>query len=157
MTRTRKTTESTELPKGVTKYDLEYPKYDARLKVKGRKEPGGYKDPSVPMTPGGYDSTLTFIESGRIGWVVATLSINARTNRTYAVDLEGSVFTVGNPASRVVTVHVKESRAKALTPWIEAHKKGLEIAGNVRDRIGSRRAEGQEKRARGLSSWRWDS
>lgn len=126
----------TEFPEGVVKADTQYPKWRENNPVK-------------------VVETLTFIRSERFGWVVTTLAINARQNRYYAATLDGETCTVGNPKSQLLTVYVKESRATQLSEWIKASKAGEERAGEIRDRIGSRRAEGQERRARGETYWRW--
>ena len=130
------TAKQTALPEGVLKTDLEYPKWDSKDKLV---------------------ETLTFLPSGRFGWAVQTLWINQRENRTYAATMDGSTVRVGNASVQPVTVYVKASRVKALQKWLDARQAGLDRAGEVRDRIGSRRAEGQIKRSQGLSSWRWDS
>jgi hypothetical protein len=48
------------------------------------------------------------------------------------------------------------SRLKSLKPFLELRLKGQGDAGQIRDRISSRRAQGQVMRAEGRSSWRWD-
>ena len=130
------TAEQTALPEGVTNSDLVYPKWDSKEKVIYH---------------------LTFIPSGRFGWAVQTLWINQRQNRSYAATLDGKIITAGNQGVKLLHVYVRESRVKHFQKWLDAHQKGLQDAGDIRNRIGSRRAEGQLKRAQGLSSWRWDS
>lgn len=136
MARKQVTAEKTDLPKGVKATDTQYPKYN-------EKKPDRYID------------ELRFLYSDRFGWVVQTLSINARQNRSYGTPLSGEIVTCGNASSKIISVYVTESRQAHLKEWIDAKAKGMESAGNVRDRIGSRRAEGQVKRSQGLSSWMW--
>lgn len=93
---------------------------------------------------------------GRFGWAVKTLPINARTNRAYGMTVEsGRVVTMGNPGTRIVTLYITEKRKAALQKYIDLHAAGQQDAGAIRDRIGSRRAEGQIRRARGEYSWHW--
>jgi hypothetical protein len=110
----------------------------------------------------GDSGCITFYECERIGWVVATLGIRSgarrgKADRTYAVNLEGRVCRVGmGPhVKSTVRVWVRSSRVAALQKYIDLHRQGLSQAGQVRDRISSRRAEGQIMRAEGRSSWRW--
>lgn len=134
-----KKVEKVELPDGIKAEYLKYPDYK-------NKDEGHLVD------------TLVFLHSDRIGWVVGTLWINQRQNRTYATDINGKIYTCGNPSTNILYAHVTEKRAKdpKVAKWLEAKRKGLEGAGNIRDRIGSRRAQGQVMRAEGRTSWMWD-
>ena len=84
------------------------------------------------------------------GWLIPTLLIRTtrrmdRTNRTYATSLDGRPCRVGMGPHvlRSVAVYVKRSRFVALQPFIDLKNQG-EIASNeIRDRISSRRAQGQ--------------
>jgi len=98
-------------------------------------------------------------------WVIATLSIGSpgrgrRTfeQRTYGITLAGNVCRVGGGPHvlRTVRVYIKESRKVALKPLIDLYDRGMADAGMIRDRIGSRRAEGQLRRANGEHSWYWN-
>ncbi len=50
----------------------------------------------------------------------------------------------------------QHERASALQQFIDLRTKGQAAAGEVRDRISSRRAQGALERAAGNSYWRWD-
>lgn len=121
------------LPPGITKADTEYPR-------------GG----------GHLVDILTFYHSRRFGWCIATLAINSR-GRTYGITLDGKVVSMGGrPDDVVVRVQVTEARKAALQHFLDLKAKGLGNAGDIRDRIGSRRAQGQVERSLGKHSWRWD-
>jgi hypothetical protein len=98
----------------------------------------------------------------RLGWVIPTLLIAASRRhgyaaRTYAVTLDGHLCRVGAGPHvlRTVRVYVTKRRAKMLQKFIDLRQSGKADAGTVRDRISSRRAEGQLRRARGERSWYW--
>jgi hypothetical protein len=123
----------TDLPPGVIASDLRYP------------------------TTGRSVGDLTFYFTNRFGWCVATLSINSR-GRTYGITMDGNIVSMGGrPDDKIVYAYVSEARQAALQKFLDLKAKGLGNAGDIRDRIGSRRAEGQVKRAQGLHSWRWDA
>lgn len=136
----------TELPLGITEADLKYPQHPD--KTCWDAGDGGRVD-------------LYEIQSrrGTTEWVVATLHISKgrKSDRTYGIRMDGTVCRVGAGPHvlRTVRVHVRESRLEALQPLLELHRRGLTEAGQIRDRIGSRRAEGQLRRAQGEVSWRW--
>lgn len=127
-----------DLPPGVLAGDLKWPKYDE----KNRR----------------LDS-LTFLNVTNFGWCLATLAIGGG-GRTYAARVsDGAVVRVGKGPHvlRTIEVHVTEKRAKAgLQKYLDLKVKSLSDAGVIRDRISSRRAEGQLRRGRGELSWRWD-
>ncbi len=97
------------------------------------------------------------------GWVVPTLAISTSRRggfppRTYAVKVsDGGVCRVGaGPhVKKIVTVYVRKSRRKVLQRFLDLREKGKAEAGEVRDRISSRRAEGALRRSRGERSWYW--
>ena len=116
----------------------------------------------------GIESTnsLTFYlctMSGKGGteWIITTLPISkgkrGNADRSYAIALDGKACRVGNGphVKAEVTVYLSTVNWDRLLPYVELYLKGLEQAGMVRDRISSRRAQGQINRANGLSSWRW--
>lgn len=131
-----------ELPKGITAKDLEYPSY----KSKDRAE-----------------HTLTMYYTERMGWIITTLGIKrgraGRADRTYGVTIEGTTCRVGNGPHvlKTITVYVRTSRLKALQRYVDLHNTGAVRANEVRDRISSRRAEGAEKRAKGMRHWMWEN
>ncbi|SHG89211.1 hypothetical protein [Bradyrhizobium erythrophlei] len=124
-------------------------------------------DTAYPKHPKKYDwrkpqpfdvlHTLTLYETERFGWVVTTLHIRNpgsrhRTGaqaRTYGVNAEGQVVTVGlGPhVKRTLTVYVTRARADALKTLTDLHERGLADAGSIRDRISSRRAQGAMRRS----------
>jgi hypothetical protein len=111
------------------------------------------------------DFQLWFVTG--MGWVIPTVlisrqsrrhrNLDAATDRTYAVTLDGKVCRVGaGPhVTEVVHVHVHDSHLKSLQRFIDLKREGAAKAGMIRDRISSRRAEGQLHRAAGERSWRW--
>jgi hypothetical protein len=100
---------------------------------------------------------LTFYKSNRFGWCVATLPINGK-GRTYGMSTEGAIVTMGGrPDDVKVRIYVHDGNRKRLQKYVDLRAKGLGKAGDIRDRIGSRRAQGQEMRAQGRYSWTWDS
>ncbi len=132
---------SGKLPDGVNNADLVWPKP---------------KDPLVHDA--GNRGVLTFVETSGFGWCLATLSITNR-GRTYAVRVaDGSSVRVGSGPHVLCTinVYVRKSRLKALQRYLDLYTAGGQRAGEIRDRISSRRAEGVERRAAGQSYWRWD-
>lgn len=140
-----------KLPLGLTEADLKYPKYDSKDKmVYDVGEHGSY--------------TLYEVSdrNGTVWWAIATLGIakgRGNSDRTYAVKVDnGSLVRVGRGphVKRTVTVYVRQSRAKDLEKLQTLYMSGLTAAGQVRDRISSRRAQGQLMRAEGRSSWLWD-
>lgn len=98
-------------------------------------------------------------------WVIETLLIAragrraaaGATDRTYAITLDGRVMRVGlGPHVRAkVTVYLHQSRRAALQQYIDLHAKGIGDAMRIRDRISSRRAQGQLERMAGNRSWIW--
>lgn len=134
------------LPGGLISSDLEYPEYESGEKI--------------AHTAGDY-GRLTLYNTGRFGWVIATLLISkgkaGRSNRTYGISLNNEIVTVGdnNHTTETLTVYIKESRVDALQTLIDLYSEGMERAGAIRDRRGARRAQGQEMRANGRTSWRW--
>lgn len=129
------------LPEGILESDTKYPKYDPKNRV--------------------IETIRLYDLGGRFGWCIATLPINPRTNRTYGFRVQeggrSDVVTMGNPQTRIVTLYVTQKRQKALQPYLDMYRAGIEQAGAIRDRIGSRRAEGQVRRARGERSWLWSN
>lgn len=127
------------LPPGVKTSDLRYPE-------KGR-----------PV------DTLTFYLCERLGWCIAVLPISRgreRSDRVYGVRCDtGTLCRMGKGphVKKEVTIYIAEDRALPLDRYLKLKRQGEVDANVVRDRISSRRAEGQLHRARGERSWRWDS
>ena len=138
----------TSLPPSVLASDLKWPDYKSKDK---------------PAYDAGDHGSLTFYETKSFGWCIATLRIsNGRRGnpaRTYAVRVsDGAPVRVGNGphVTQTLTVYLRQSRVKSLSRYLDLFNKGSEDAGMIRDRISSRRAQGQVMRAQGRSSWRWD-
>ena len=147
-----------KLPEGILESDLNYPRfvdgvglaYD--LGENGRLE--FYEVKSGRVDRAGCPATF---------WCIATLFIGKgrqHADRTYAVRVDdGSLVRVGKGPHvlRTLVVYVAKDRAEALKKYTDLYVAGSEKAGMVRDRISSRRAQGQLERAAGNRSWRWDS
>jgi hypothetical protein len=118
-----------ELPAGVLKADLQYRKWNPRKK---------YESP--------VSFELWFTE--RFGWVIPTLFIRGarradQQRRTYGVAVNGGeVVTVGlGPhVLETLTVYVYNDRRKALQQYLDLKVSGEGKAGEIRDRISTRRA-----------------
>lgn len=140
MTSAPKSATAPVLPKGIKAGDLKYPK-------------------KAPWSSGNFELWYT----GGMGWVIPTLQISSGSRsaygkRTYAVVVStGQVCRVGmGPhvhAKHVVYVTTKS--ADRLAPFLALREQGQADAGQVRDRISTRRAQGQMHRAAGHTSWRW--
>jgi hypothetical protein len=125
------TAKQSSFPVGVTEADKKYPKK-------------------------GYIGSMEFLQSNRFGWCVKTLPINGR-GRSYGMSAEGTVVTMGGrPDDQPLYIYIHEGNQARLQKWIDLKAKGVGTAGDIRDRIGSRRAQGQVMRAQGRSSWRWN-
>ena len=135
-----KNTKTVELPKGILKSDTKYPSWNPKSKNRQVYDVGNHGE-------------LTFHKTETFGWVIATLPIaNARKDfvaRTYAVSVEPKpystdhqIVTVGNGPHVLSTikVYITTKRLKALQPFIDTYNKGMASAGNIRDRISTRRA-----------------
>lgn len=149
-TATAKTRAAAPLPMGLTDEDLRYPASEDHDYAAGDHG----------------QLTLYEVTDARRGatWVIATLGISksrrGHADRTYGIRVDTqTICRVGNGphVTRTLTVYPRKSRAKVLAPILELYTKGCGEAGLIRDRIGSRRAEGQLRRARGERSWAWDN
>jgi hypothetical protein len=128
-------TKKIDLPKGVKDEDLEYPSFKSKRRVV---------------------ETLKLHYTERFGWCVATLSIRRATgrragtqDRTYAYTLDGKVVRVGlGPhVLRTVDVYVTEKALGRLQYLLDLAQQGEAKAGDIRDRISSRRAQGALRRS----------
>lgn len=138
----RRATATPALPPGITKADI---------------------TPHNVAWVAGSGGTLTFYNTAGFGWCLATLAIAAgrrgQPDRTYAVKLDdGAVVRIGGGPHvlSTVTVYINKGRETALKRYIDLYTEGAGRAGQIRDRISSRRAQGQEMRAAGRRSWQWD-
>jgi len=142
--RTTTTAATTDLPRGVKASDLKSPKIGDLA-----SEVGDW-------------GVLTFYKTQGLGWVIATLKIgggrNGRDDRTYGVIVEtGKQCRVGNGPHVLATVrvYVRQSRVEALKRYIDLYGQGVADSNQIRDRISTRRAQGQLHRAQGRTSWYW--
>lgn len=115
----------------------------------------------------GFDlyNPLLFYHVTGMGWVLTTLQISrARgrqaTDRYYGIRCDNEqVVRVGKGphVTKEVTVYLSPVNFERLKKYIVLFQKGAGRAGTIRDRISSRRAEGQERRANGERSWLWSN
>ncbi len=111
-----------------------------------------------------YDSrSFELWHTSGFGWCIPTLLIGRargrqQQDRTYAVTLEGVVVRIGKGphVTETLVVYVTRASLARLQPFLTLRTEGAAKAGTIRDRISSRRAQGQEERAAGNRSWRWD-
>ncbi len=117
----------------------------------------------LPMT-----LTFYYIPAGRKApeWVLTTLLISRAgrgssvTDRYYSIGVADSkVYTVGRGPHVVaeITVYLSKDNIDRLRKYVDLWRKGMAEAGQIRDRISSRRAQGQVHRAAGRTFWSWDS
>jgi hypothetical protein len=139
------------LPKGIVERDLTYP--DTR---KG----GDYFAKGIDCNDHQFE--IWYVRN--FGWCIPTLDIGGAgrqaTRRTYAVKVDtGNVVRIGKGPHVTAThrVYVRESRLKDLQKFLDLRRKGAGDAGSIRDRISTRRAQGQQERAAGNHYWRWNS
>lgn len=138
-----------DLPPDVTAADLEYPRYEDRAD-------------DVPMD---VHYGLTFYKTTRLGWTLLTLEIRSgkrryrpsTTDRSYGITMDGGLCRVGNGPHVLTTVkvHLTKSNIGRLRKYVDLWTKGMAAAGDTRDRISTRRAQGQAHRAAGRTSWMW--
>jgi len=113
----------------------------------------------------GDHGTLTLYEVRTFGWVIVTLRIGgaSRSNqydRYYGIRvIDAAPVRVGRGPHvlRKIEIYIRKSRVKALASLIDLYKRGLEQAHTTRDRIGTRRFQGQLERAAGRRSWLWNA
>jgi hypothetical protein len=123
-----------------------------------------YRTPPLHHNPNWYDTKgkrhelfeLTMHYTENFGWCIATLGIrrNTRANgfgdRSYGISInDGSLVRIGmGPhVKRTIRVHLYVDRLKDLQQYIDLYNKGLEGAGDVRDRISTRRARTTARRS----------
>lgn len=82
-------------------------------------------------------------------------AIASRLNETHYKHLP--TYAAAYQCPKEVEVHLKQDNVERLRKYLELWTKGMADAGGIRDRISSRRAQGQMERAAGRSYWRWDS
>ena len=156
----KKTKAPAALPPGITAADLEWPRYPA--------DGSGPERAAYHSARGaGNHGQLTYylVQGGKAPyWVIATLEIargkGGRADRTYAIGIDdGQVCRVGQGPHvlAVVTVQIGPANIDRLEKHIQLYNKGLAAAGVIRDRIGTRRAQGQLRRAGNPFFTPWDA
>ncbi len=120
--------------------------------------------------PEGTTSYLTFYQVGGNaarsalrGWVLCTLNLGGKgragqAERTYGIEVATEkVCRVGRGPHvlQTVTVYLSKANIARLQKYVDLHQKGLADAGQIRDRISTRRAQGQIHRANGRTHWSW--
>ena len=124
-----------DLPKGILKTDLKYPKWNAKNKA-NRQAVNGYRSMNFEI----------WYTTG-FGWCIPTLTIrNARgpsdTRRTYATRIDtGGIVRIGRGphVTAVHTVYVKVGRLEKLQKFIDMQYEGQAKSGEIRDDISTRR------------------
>jgi hypothetical protein len=139
------------LPNGIKESDLKSPSYKSKDKIAWEVADHG---------------TLTLYECKGFGWVIVTLLIGSGGSRLrgyapryYGVRVsDGAAVRVGKGphVSRTLRVYIRQSRVKALDHFIQLYNSGMTSAHTTRDRISSRRYQGQIERAAGRHSWQWN-
>jgi hypothetical protein len=102
---------------------------------------------------------LTFHNTAAFGWCIATLHIsNAKrsglADRTYAIRVsDGGTVRIGaGPhVTQTITVYLRKGRSAAVQKYLDLYNTGVNKSNAVRDRISTRRAQGAEHRALGLT------
>lgn len=149
------------LPDDVTLADCKYPDWGESLPYEDQKALGlTYES--------GWSGSLTFYYTEKLGWVLCTLHISnasrsqkARgvvTDRSYGIGIKDEkVYTVGRGPHVLseIQVYLRKDAMDRLEKYVKLWLKGMADAGNIRDRISSRRAQGQAYRAEGRSFWTW--
>lgn len=131
-------TSTIELPEGIVQNDLSC--YDP-MKAKDKYKPYAKLDHKA-----GNSGQLEFYYVTGRGWVITTLHISngkGFADRSYGIDiLTGGIVTVGKGphVTKTINVYLRLSRLKALQKYIDLYNKGLISAGQIRDRISTRRA-----------------
>jgi hypothetical protein len=133
--------EDIKLPVEIKAKDLKYPKWDSDDKMADQ-----------------FDMWYT----ERFGWCIPTLFISrarrgsGMNDRTYGTTLQGEPVTMGKGPHvlRTVTVYVRNSRKPALQTFLDLKLNGQAKAGDIRDRISTRRAQTVLRRqAYGGGAW----
>ena len=140
------------LPNKILETDLAYPKNAKRYNAK---------------TYISVEQRLTLHYTERFGWCVATLTIARATgrrsgmqDRTYALSLKGEGVVrvgLGPHVLRTITVYVHRKNKERLQWLLDLHNTGEAKAGDIRDRISTRRAQGALRRSAfgGFGAGRW--
>lgn len=103
-----------------------------------------------------YESDFELWHVASFGWVIPTLTIRQvsrhdtrhQQRRSYAVTMDGKLVRVGfGPhVTHMLEIIGRKSRKAALQPFLKLRTDGEALAGTVRDRISTRRAQGTLRR-----------
>jgi hypothetical protein len=133
------------LPKLVRETDLKYPGWKSKVRVE--------KTLTLHKVTGRHSDGDWFIANLRIG------SGRGHADRTYATRISdgktGFRIGKGPHVTDTITVYVTTKNKLRLAPLVAMADEGEIDANQIRDRISTRRAQGQLHRAAGRSSWRW--
>lgn len=142
-----------KLPKGITKADLK----DSRWKPLTKAQEKKLSALGISRWEVDFDLWLSGGE-----WFIPTLTIASSrrhaTRRTYAVgvsDKKTYRLGMGPHVTATFKVRTTPKNFARMLPYLELRQTGSENANKIRDRISSRRAQGQLFRAEGRSSWYW--
>jgi len=139
--------EDIQLPAKIQVRDLKYPSWES------------YKDNDENR----YTTQFELWYTERFGWCIPTLLINKANrsttfkDRTYGVSLEGQVVRMGRGPHilKTVMVYVRNGRKAALQKFLDLKIQGEASAGDIRDTISTRRAQGAQRRMGGLGGFAW--
>lgn len=137
--------EDIKLPDGINETDLKWPSWES---TKDNEENRVVDNFELWFTQG-------------FGWCIPTLLISkasrrsSMSNRTYAVTLDNQPVRIGKGPHilRTVTVYVKSRRKNDLQKFLDLKESGSQTAGNIRDRISTRRAQTALRRGSLFAAW----
>lgn len=137
-----------QLPDEIQARDLEYPSWESRKNNDDNRIVEQFE--------------MWFTE--RFGWCIPTLFISkarrgsGMNDRSYGIALDGTVVTIGKGPHvlKTVTVYVRQRRLEKLQKFLDLKKTGEGKAGDIRDRISTRRANTILNRSL-YGGGRWDA
>lgn len=137
-----------QLPDEIQARDLEYPSWESRKNNDNNRIVEQFE--------------MWFTE--RFGWCIPTLFISkarrgtGMNDRSYGISLNGTVVTIGKGPHvlKTVTVYVRQRRLEKLQKFLDLKKTGEGKAGDIRDRISTRRANTILNRSL-YGGGRWDA
>jgi len=142
-----------KLPAGIRPADLKFPRSRQGLK------PSHYRKlEELGLPSWGTEFSLWYSER----WMIPTVNISGKSSReaerTYAIGVDDKkCYRIGGGphVTAKVRVYLTAANFDRLFPFLQLQEEGKKQAGKIRDRISSRRAQGQIYRAQGLRHWRW--
>lgn len=153
-----------DLPPEITEADTKYTNTAAKIDWSDKKAAAAYyaEQEALRKTLGETPSYFTFYKTAAFGWCLMTLDISkgkrGNADRSYGVVVaDGKVCRCGNGPHvlKEVVVYLTPDNLERLKVYIDLWRKGMADAGTIRDRISTRRAQGQQHRAAGRNSWMW--